>query len=209
MKYISIIITFFILLLDAEAKSFYDKNKNPIYHAITLLNSRLDKDLAFKYSNIIARFSKLYRIDPFLVVSISRQESHLNLGTVRKIEEDDIVYDEREKRFIKIVEITDFCMMQIHKSNVINKKLDVERLLTEPEYCIHEGFKVLRDFKYLKNKDPNWWTRYNAVDSYKREIYRLKVMKHYGKITNTIKNYQEVIERYSDEKKVAYNQDTL
>lgn len=203
-----LILIFISILLNTNESLAYDLKANPIYHSIKILNKRIPKKVAYNYSNIIAKFSKKYKIDPFLVVSISRQESHINLSTTRELRDNSIIFDEKENRFIKIVEVTDFCMMQIHKGNVINKNLDVEKLLSDPEYCIHEGIKILSYFKYLKETDKDWWTRYNALDPEKREVYKSKVMHHYSKIIAKIPNYQKIKSKYTgvySDRKVAVN----
>jgi len=175
----------------------YDFSKNPIYHAIKILHKDINSEEAIKYSNIIAKYSKQYSIDPFLVVSISRQESYLTLEAVRKIGDSKITYDSKTKKFLKTVEITDFCMMQINKSNIIWKNLDPNRLLSDADYCIHEGFKVLVYFKNLEKNDEFWWTRYNASKSDAREIYKNYVLKHYNRLVSELPNMQLVRNEYT------------
>jgi hypothetical protein len=159
-------------------------SKNPIYQAILVLNPSLPKKEALKYSDIIYKYSKMYEVDPFLVVSIARQESRLNLDTVREVVFEEIFFDNNSKKFIKKIELTDFCMMQINKANVISKKLDPDKLLKDPDYCIHEGFKILNFFKKFANSDDFWWTRYNSSINDHREIYKNYVLNHYSKISN-------------------------
>lgn len=191
----------FIISVSAYGKT--NLTRNPIYHSITILNKKLDKKLAYEYSNIISKYSKRYKINPFLVVAISRQESHIRLNTTREKSISGIVYEEDKKRFIKVIEITDFCMMQIHKSNVISKKLDHTRLLKDSDYCIHEGIKVLVGFKRLKDKDKFWWTRYNAYSDDRREAYKWDVTKHYRKLENKIPEIDKIIDKYENSQLLA------
>jgi hypothetical protein len=200
--------TFFIFLFIFCFKNYsfaINLEKNPIYNSILLLSGDIDKNKALKYSNIIDKYSKKYKIDPFLIVSISRQESRINLNTTREVIDDNIQYDEDNKKFYKTVEITDFCMMQIHKSNVIGKNLDPSRLLEDADYCIHEGFKILNYFKSLKKNDKYWWTRYNASKDDMREIYKHHVLSHYKVIKENIPNYKDIIANYEEESELSYS----
>lgn len=163
-----------------------DAVKNPIYNAIITLNKKIDKRDALKYSNIIYKYSKDYKIDPFLVVAISRQESYLNLNSVRQVEHSGIYFDKESNKFIKKIELTDFCMMQINKSNVISKKLNPDKLLNDPDYCIHEGMKILSYFKKLYGSETDWWTRYNSPNDKHRKIYKEYVLSHYNKISHIV-----------------------
>lgn len=178
----------------------YDVMRNPIYHAIIILNKNIDKTQAFKYSNIIAHYSRKYELDPFLIVSISRQESYINLKATRQAGEEKIHYDSLNKKFMKQVEVTDFCMMQINKGNVIWKELDPERLLSDADYCIHEGVKILTYFKPLQKDDAFWWTRYNSASSEHRSIYKGYVLHHYSQISDKIPNFEMVRKVYTSSK---------
>jgi hypothetical protein len=176
----------YLLLFFSTSSWCYDVSKNPIFHAIVTLNKKIDKKDALEYSNIIYKYSKNYQIDPFLVVAISRQESYLNLNSVRQVEHSGIYFDKQSNKFIKKIELTDFCMMQINKSNVIAKKLDPDKLLNDPDYCIHEGMKILSYFKKLYGSETFWWTRYNSPTDKHREIYKEYVLSHYNKISHIV-----------------------
>jgi hypothetical protein len=196
------------LFFSTSVMAKHSLKRNPIYHAITVLNKKINKEKAFKYSNIISKLSRKYKLDPFLVVSIARQESRINLATVRTMANDEII--ETDKGYIKIVHITDFCMMQIHKSNVKNLKLSPNRLLEDPQYCIETGVDILRGFKYLAKEDEFWWTRYNASDRKpeKREEYKNHVLAHYKKLEEKIPNMKKIVKRYTQEMEIAYDGNT-
>lgn len=184
----------FLLNLFLLNKSFaytVNENKNPIYKSIMILNPDLPRKDAMVYSNIIYKYSKVYKIDPFLIVAIARQESRINLSAVRKSESNNIIYNKISNKFVKEIELTDFCMMQIHKSNIISKNLNPEKLLNDPEYCIHEGIKILNFFKNISKNDEFWWTRYNSSKDNHREIYKNYVLSHYDKISFIVNNLSE------------------
>ena len=170
----------------------YDVKNNPIYHSILVLNPKISKTDAFKYSNIIYKYSNAYKIDPFLIVAITRQESYINLNTVREVVISDIQLDKKSNKFIKKIEVTDFCMMQINKQNVISKNLDPERLINDPDYCIHEGVKILNFFKKFSESEEFWWTRYNSPNDSHREIYKKYVLSHYAKISEIVNRFSKI-----------------
>lgn len=186
------ILILILLILTSTIAQAYDVKNNPIYHSILVLNPKIDKRDAFKYSNIIYKYSNLYKIDPFLIVAISRQESYINLNTVREVIISDIELDKKTNKFIKKVEVTDFCMMQINKQNVISKNLDPERLIRDPDYCIHEGVKILNFFKKFSESEEFWWTRYNSPSDNHREIYKKYVLDHYSKISDIVNKFSKL-----------------
>lgn len=194
MKLLLILIT---TLLSLSSFSYVDVSKNPIYHAILIAHQKIDKMEAFKYSEIIAHYSKKYNIDPFLVVAITRHESYINLKATREAGKERIIFDAKSKKFTRAVEVTDFCMMQINKGNVIWKKLDPERLISDADYCIHEGMKVLVYFQPLKKEDPFWWTRYNSSLDEARSIYKSYILSHYNKIASGIANFELIRRSYT------------
>lgn len=203
MKTVSILLLFIIISLDLKAQNVeYSLEANPIYHSIITLHRNIDRNKAYEYSNIIARYSRAYKIDPFLVVSIARQESFLTLDSVRKEGPSKIIFNEEERKFYKVREATDFCMMQINKFNVINRGLDLDKLLNDPEYCIRQGFEILADFRHLESSDRYWWTRYNASNPVAREIYRNYVTSHYNVLLKSIPNLKSVKKSYTGSEKL-------
>ncbi len=158
--------------------------RNKICHSIIKLNDRIDHKEAYKLSNVFSKVSKIYKLDPKLLVSIAFQESSFNGSAVRKVS--GLVFDEEKGEYKKLSVGADFCMMQIHMSNIKKMKLDVNRLLTDKAYCIEAGAKILSRYKKQHSKtDKSWWTYYNAKTKAKRDIYFNKVVKHLDNIQIT------------------------
>ena len=154
---------------------------NTICHKIIKLNPKMDHKKALKLSNVFYKASKKFRISPTLLVSIAYQESRFRVSTIRKVK--GLVFDENTNNFKEIRIGADFCMMQIHFSNIKKMKLDTQRLLNEAKYCVETGAKILKIYKkrYAKT-DKKWWTYYNAITKSKREIYFKHVTRHLSKI---------------------------
>jgi soluble lytic murein transglycosylase-like protein len=128
-----------------------------------------------KYSNSFHRYSKRYGLDPYLLVSIAMQESGIVLDRIRMVKG----YVYVDKKYVPMKIETDFCMMQIHYRNVENMDLDLKKLITNHDYCIEIGAKILAYFRRYENSEENWWTRYNTSNSIKRKIYEKLVNRYY------------------------------
>lgn len=71
---------------------------------------------------------------------------------------------------------TDFGISQIHYGSIKRFKFNTHRLLTDKQYSIDAGAKVLQGFyKRYGRKESKWWTRYNASSLEKRREYARKV----------------------------------
>lgn len=154
---------------------------NTICRSMLKLHPTMDQKEAYKLSNNFARVAKKYKLDPKLLVSIAFQESAFKLDTIRKVT--GAFYDEKADEF-KVIKVgSDFCMMQIHLSNVKKMDLDIERLLNETDYCLEAGAKILAGYKKERSKDyKDWWTFYNAKTEEKRAIYHKHITRHLVKL---------------------------
>ncbi len=156
---------------------------NTICQAIIKLSPDYDKKKAYKLSNHISKVSKKFDLNPLLIVSIAFQESSFRLNTIRKAK--GLFFNNVSKKFEKKWVGEDFCMMQINYKNIIDMKLDTNKLLTDIRYCLNTGAKILSKYKkkYSK-KDKFWWTRYNAKSPEKREEYLDKINQHLTALEN-------------------------
>jgi len=158
-----------------HTKSISGKLRHPIFHFIINLRPSINKQLAMKYSNSFHRYSKRYGLDPYLLVAIAMQESGIVLNRIRMVKG----YVYVDKKYVPMKIETDFCMMQIHYRNVENMGLDLKKLITDYDYCIGVGAKILAYFRRYENSEENWWTRYNTSNSLKRKIYENLVNRYY------------------------------
>lgn len=141
------------------------------------LSPKMDQKEAYKISNIFSHISKKYKLDAKLLVSIAFQESSFKPNAIRKVS--GFIFDAETKKYTKTRVGSDFCMMQIHISNIQKMDLDVDKLLNNPKYCIEAGAKILSRYKE-KHAQTNkvWWTHYNAKTKMKQNIYFEKVSRH-------------------------------
>lgn len=155
--------------------------KNTLCRSMLKLNPEMDPKKAYHLSNIFSQLSKKYKIDPKLILSIAFQESSFKLDAVRKVT--GLIYDIETSSYKTMRVGSDFCMMQIHISNIKKMNLNVKKLLKNPRYCIENGVKILAKYKRRFSKKTSiWWTHYNAKTKAKQKIYLNKVSKHLNKI---------------------------
>lgn len=158
--------------------------RNTICRNIIKLNPKMDLKKAYKLSNLFSKIAKQYQLPSNLLVSIAFQESTFKHNAIRKVS--GFVFDKDSNEYKKVSVGSDFCMMQIHISNIKKMNLSVDKLLKNPKYCIEAGAKVLSRYKKLyKESDKNWWTHYNAKSKAKQEIYFNKVSRHLNKINKS------------------------
>lgn len=173
-------IVFFQSIVHAKFNKYDCLHKrNKICHKIVTLNPQIDHKFAYKLSNQFLRASKKYNLSKDLLISIAFQESSFQQDIIREV----TGLIKEGKSFKKVRVGTDFCLMQIHISNIKKLNLDTEKLLTDSKYCIDAGAKILSHYKnkYYK-REKLWWTRYNALSSAKRDIYYNKVSRHLKKL---------------------------
>jgi membrane-bound lytic murein transglycosylase MltF len=123
------------------------------------LNEKIVRDVA----SAIEIVSKKHNLKPERLAAIAMQESTYQLNEVSCF-------------WIKGVKRCDYCMMQINDRTADNFGFDKDRLLSDTQYCIEAGAKILKDFKRMYGKkEANWWTRYNSSKDHKRDEYKIKV----------------------------------
>lgn len=115
---------------------------------------------------MVERVSKKHNVKPDKVIAIAMQESSYKLNA-------------KNCYMIAGKLSCDYCMMQINDRTVKAFKFNVDKLMTNIEYCIEAGVKVLSDFKRMYgHKEKDFWTRYNSSNPEMRQIYLKKVQKY-------------------------------
>ena len=179
------VVSFLVIISMAlsHAATAAKTTKEAIYKSITTLSNSISKTTAWLYADIIERQSTAFGVDPFLVVAIAKIESDFVLNKKNGYYRD--VYTDGGEAIKKYV-TTDYCMMQINQSNLSRLKISARKLLSDPEYCIRSGIKILASFKQFKRHEPYWWTRYNSPSSKHRTIYKKNVLRFYKKAVQEI-----------------------
>ena len=167
------------------------------------LQPTLNKKIAYKISNEIHMCHSRIGIDKFLLTAIYNQESQINykaknslkgifnkssLESILKIIRKNISFPFNEKRLkedlthVPFKVCFDLGIGQININTALRYRQcsDLNRLTSDYKYNISCSCAILQDFKRrYSHKEKEWWTRYNARDPEKREIYRQLVMRYY------------------------------
>ena len=147
--------------------------EHPIYDQILRNKPKINKKYAMKLSNVIHKMSVKYKIPKEIYTAILAQESEYVLnskncfkGYVELKNGEDIQYTETRL-------CTDYGISQMNYRNIEKMKLDIHLLLTDLEYSVEQGAKVLRwaMLKY-KDKEDDWYTRYHSGTRVLRDIYK-------------------------------------
>jgi hypothetical protein len=161
-----------IMTLTLATNSYaLDLKKHPIYAQIIKNKPKINKKYAMRLSNSIYKASKNYDIPKHIYTAILAQESGYRLNIVGKISG---LYKGKKKT----VQV-DFCAAQINWRNVLKMNLEVDKLLTDMQYCINAGAKILAGFKkrYAK-KEKDWYTRYYNSNPIMRSEYKRLVERY-------------------------------
>ena len=71
----------------------------------------------------------------------------------------------------------DFGISEINFRTARRYNLDIHRLMTDLEYSIESGLRILADFqkRWFKKEPIDWWSRYNSPTRENRDIYEEQV----------------------------------
>jgi hypothetical protein len=167
------------VMFKAEAKEKTENlcEKHPIYCQIVKNRPKINKKYAIKLSNEIFKATRKHNIPANIYTAILMQESTYKLeakNCIRGLSEESI-----EEKVC-----TDFGISMIHYSTMRRYSFDREKLLTDLEYSVDAGAKVLSWFKEkYSHKEIDWWVRYNCGT--KKSIER-----------STCQIYKNLVERY-------------
>lgn len=195
-----------ILLWPLVSLAKVDPAKNPIYAQIVTNKPSINKDYAFKLSNLIHKYSKLYNFDSNIFTAILAQESMYKLEAkacskgLREISLEEIHFfnslceshlddskPEEYKKCIKNIEdltvdrvCQDFGIGQVNYITAKAYGFEVNKLTADLEYSIKVSGKVFADItKMYKKREPqDYYTRYNASNRAKRLIYKNRIKKY-------------------------------
>jgi hypothetical protein len=164
-----IIITIGLLFsFSAQAKINCDgTTKHPLFCEIKRQQPSVEDGFAMELSNLINKYSKIYKVDPYRSIAIIKQES----GFIKPVRTQDVLIKINDK--YEIVEgITDLSIFQFNISTIKNYKLDFERLQTDLEYATQQHFKLLKEkINTCSNLGNDAWSCYHSINDAARLEY--------------------------------------
>lgn len=155
-----------LILLSFSAWGF-DQTKHPIYAQIIKNKPSINKKYAFELSNVIYKVSKQYRIPKRIFTAILMAESGyiLSRTNCRKG-----LTNNLDNVIIEVC--TDYGISQIHYESVISYGFDKELLLSDLNYSVEAGAKILSYFHRRFGHESDWWVRYNIGTRNKKKLRR-------------------------------------
>lgn len=121
-------------------------------------NPSLDQAYAEKLAQVIVEKSIKFRIPANVFTAILMQESGYNVAA-KAVKCGFVNETSEEKKCV----ITDFGISQIHHKNISRFKFDRKKLLSNLEYSVDAGAKVLSTYTRYSHKEPKtWFCRYNT-----------------------------------------------
>lgn len=147
--------------------------KHPLYCTIVELKPSINKSFAFRMSNLIYRYSRIYKTDPYRTIAIIMQESGF-----RNIHVPGSVYVPKDD--ITIEGLKDLGLYQMNVSTIQHYGFDPAKIIEDLEYATECHFKILkRKIKLCKNLGKDSWTCYHSKTPFYRENYKKLVNRYY------------------------------
>lgn len=143
-KWILSILIVLVFTEKAFTKTLDLCDNHPVFCHIVKNNPAIDLDYAMELSNIIAKLSKAYNINPMKLSAILAVESLYKLDAVNH-------------------KTQDYGIAQINNKTIERYGFDKQKLLTDLEYSTKAGAIVLADLKKMYvSKEKDWHCRYNV-----------------------------------------------
>lgn len=151
-----------------------------IAFVIRELSPHVTEKQSLVYANSIRRYSIQYNIDWKIAVAIFKRESNFTMGAV-----------ETRSR--------DYGLGQINHRNITHRNINKKKLLTDPDYAIHETYKILDELNRKYNTNAKgwrkWYTRYHSFTPVHRQKYYTLLEQKFNMIKGALD------ERKKDQKK--------
>lgn len=130
-----------------------------VYNHILKNKPNLDPVYADRLAWAIYSTSNKYKLNPLKVSAILRQECRYLLKCINDTSKD-------------------YGIGQINHKTIKAFNFDKNRLLVDLDYSVEAAVIVLADFKRMYGrKEVDYWTRYNASNPQKREVYKQLVVR--------------------------------
>jgi hypothetical protein len=143
----------------------------------------MDNTTANQFSNLIAKYSRKYRQDPYRAIAIAMQESGLrnvnkasNGLILENICDSDGVCEEK---FRESIIYTDIGIFQFHVDTIRNYNIDVNLLISNMEYAVEQYFKLMtKKVKMCKDLGEDAYLCYHSKTKEERDKYKVLVERY-------------------------------
>lgn len=156
--------------------------QHPLYCHILKLQPKLEKKWAMRFSNLLVKYAKKSKLDPWRSLAIAMQESSLKFIKRRHTV---IIPNTQCQRnqcpaYKTVKAISDVGLFQLHAATVDQYQLNPSRLLNDLEYMVSTHFMVLLDkIKQCQHLGNEAWSCYHSRTEVLRKRYIRKVNRFY------------------------------
>lgn len=134
---------------------------------------KLSKQYSMSLARTILAQSKKHKVSAKILTAMLMQESSYNISA--KGLKCGISITTGEKDCVAV----DYGIGQINHKTIKSFKFDEKKLLSNLDYSVEASAIVLADFKRMYgHKEDEYWTRYNASNSEKRQVYKTLVARY-------------------------------
>ena len=157
--------------------------RHPLYWHILKLQPKVEKKWAMQFSNLLVKYAKKNKLDPWRSLAIAMQESSLQFFKRQHtvIIPNKQCQHNRCSDYKIIKAISDVGLFQLHAATVNQYQLSPSRLLNDLEYMVSTHFMVLLDkIKQCQHLGNEAWSFYHSRTEVLRKRYSRKVNRFYG-----------------------------
>lgn len=152
-----------IISTDSEASVSRNGPERRLFNHISKNNKDLPESYRMKLTYALNKAATKHKISAKLLSAILMQESRYKVSAVGYVKKKPI----------------DFGISQINIVTIKSFKFSKYRLLSDLDYSVNAGAKVLADFKRMYGKkESNWWSRYNSSANKHRVKYQRAVTRY-------------------------------
>lgn len=195
-SHILLLLVGFLITTNCFSEPVIDCKIHKLYCAMVELQPAIDKDWAFKFSDILYTTSKRYRTNPYRTIAMMMQESSL-LGRQRtetgyiftevcmktedSTDDDDLLQCEEVAE--KVTIYTDVGWFQFHWDTIERMRLDPVRLKNDLIYATEWHIRLLRiKMDRCRHLGKEAWSCYHSATEKYRKAYIKKVEPYYRRI---------------------------
>lgn len=160
-------------------------HKNPIFCHVLTLRPNIDKTWAYKFSNLLYKYGKKFKMDPMRSLAIAMQETSLkNQHRSRNVL---VFFDNCDKEhcvkaYKEIKGFSDLGIFQFHVKTIKHFHINPIKLNESLEYTVSTHFELLKHKqKQCEHLKENAWACYHSKTAKYRNKYISMVNRWYPK----------------------------
>ena len=163
-----------------------DCSIHKVYCKIVSLRPDIDKKWAMKFSNIVSKKAKVYKLDPIRSIAIAMQESSIRVINrkqnvlVHNEECDDL--GECSTTYEVVKGYSDLSVWMFHIDTLMAYEVDPIKVQNDLDYATDFHFRLLKaKMKRCKHLGDESWSCYHSITERHRQAYMKRVEPYFNK----------------------------